>query len=127
MLETIMLNPKIAEDNIVCYKVVTQLPDVEEQQRVKSTVMSYEYKVGVLNANVDVRVDNVVYTDVDRSRFVIVKEGYHSYTNISDIGAVTTGQQIRECIVPKGSRYFLDVYNKQMVSSNIIITEKIIK
>lgn len=129
MLETVMLNPKIAEDNIICYKVVIPIQDKKkdvEFERVKSNVIGYEYKVGVLNETIDICVDNQVYTDVDKTRFLIVKYGYHSYAHMADIAAVSSDQQIRECIIPKGSRYFVDVYEKQIASSNIIITEKII-
>jgi hypothetical protein len=123
MLETVMLNPEIAETDIVCYKVVQSQPG----NHVKSNVMGYVYEVGTLNTEIDVHVERKIFTDVDNSLFLIVNEGYHSYQKLDDIASVSEEQHIRECIVPKGSRIFVDVYHKQMVSSNIIITEKIVE
>lgn len=129
MLETTQLNSTVADRDIVCYKVVGLPMNSKDDAfiHVKSNVIGYDYKVGELNVPVDVRVDDRVYTDVDGSRFLIVKCGYHSYAKKSDIAAVSPEQNIRECIIPKGERYFTDFYGKQLVSSNIIITDKIIE
>lgn len=130
MLETVMVNPKIAEQDILCYKVISKPFKVngdEMSVHVKSNVIGYDYTVGQLNVQIDVHVDKQVYTDVDGSRFLIVKEGYHSYVKPSDIMAVSSEQDIRECVIPKGERYFADAFGKQLVSSNIIITEKTVE
>ena len=128
MLETTMISPKIAEEDIICYKVVSLPMTVKGDDcvHVKSNVIEYDYKIGELNVSIDIKTDEQIYTDVDGSKFRIVKYGYHSYARISDIAAVSSVQQIRECIIPKGERYFSDAYGKQLVSSNIIITDKII-
>ncbi len=121
MLETTQLNPKTADRDIECFKVVYS---DNNKNHVISNVMKYDYVIGELNKKIDVRVDRTVYTDVDGSYFLIVKEGYHSYQSDKEI-MISEKQQIWKCVIPSGSLYFEDVYHKQFVSSQIIITERV--
>ena len=86
MLETTQLNPKIAEKDIEGFKVVYS---DNNKNHVISNVMKYDYVIGELNKKIDVRVDRTVYTDVDGSYFLIVKEGYHSYQSAKEIITMT--------------------------------------
>jgi len=86
-----------------------------------SYVQGYEYTLGEENETIDIKTDGKSYTDVDKSIFLVVQEGYHSYAS-KDIQCCQN-TCIARCVIPAGSRYFKDIYGKQYVSSNIIIKE----
>lgn len=124
MLETTQQNPLVATDDIVCYKTVrTVISRDSKKTYVLSNVVGYQYTVGEKNPEIDVHVDDTVYTEVDKTHFRIVKAGYHAYKNVKDIVVWGEGAHIRKCIIPKGSRYFEDTNGRQYCASNIIIGE----
>ena len=56
-----------------------------------------------------------------------IDKGYHSYKTLDRAKAERNLYEIIvKCIIPKGSTYYINNFN-EIVSSNIIITDKIIK
>ena len=121
MLETNDLSPRNAFEDIEVYKMV--YPDPKDSSKCKSYVMGYEYTIGQENEHIAVKTDGKCYTDVDKTMFLVVQEGYHSYAS-GDL-QLCQGTVVAKCVIPAGSQYFTDSYKKQYVSSNIIIKELI--
>ena len=122
MLETNDMSSKNAYEDIECFKMVYKKSD----DKCVSYVMGYEYTLGEENIPIKVETDQTLYKDVDGEKFLVVREGYHSYARKEDIQPCNKTVIVR-CIIPAGSQYFVDTYKKHYVSSNIIIKEYIKK
>ena len=124
MLETTQLNPLIASMDIPCYKVLTvknkKGHSVNCGQGGYSRVMNYWYNWDFEQPDINIKTDGRVYTDVDGSKFVVVQEGYHSYTTKDEISYDPQTEQIVTCVIPAGAKYFIDTYGRQYVSSTLI-------
>ena len=122
MLEINEMNAHNAFTDIVVYKMV--YPHKKDANKCISYVMGYEYTIGKENENIDIKTDGNRYTDVDGTFFLMVREGYHSYAS-KDL-QLCTGTVVAKCVIPAGSKYFIDSYKKEYVSSNIIVKELLI-
>ena len=63
------------------------------------------------------------------NEYVRIEEGYHSYATLATAKFNKTSSPssiIVECIIPKDAIYYLNE-DDEIVSSNIIVTDKIIK
>jgi hypothetical protein len=124
MLETTQLNPMIAEMDIPCYKVLRVKNKKGESfncgQGGYSRVMDYWYNWDFEQPDIDIKNDGKVYTDVDGSKFVIVNEGYHSYTTKDEISFDPETEKIVVCVIPAGAKYFIGNSGRQYVSSTLI-------
>lgn len=121
---------RIAIDNITCYKVFSKL-DIKwriektsdslekKMKEVKSLYKNYVYIPYEINPKVNIicRLDN------DLSCDWFINEGYHSYKYINSINKRYFC--VLECIIPKGSIYYINSDNC-IVSSDIIVTDKIV-
>ena len=116
---------KIANKDIVCYKIVDKLSKLY----VNSRYTDYKYKLDELNKEI-----NLVIIDEFKVNNVIVNEskissGYHSY--ISKERAIRFLKNIKaydeevivKCIIPRNSYYYINKRHKEYVSSNIIINK----
>ena len=120
----------IATDNITCYKVFSKL-DIKwriektsdslekKMKEVKSLYKNYVYIPYETNPKVNIicRFDNDLTCDW------FINEGYHSYKYINSINKRYFC--VLECIIPKGSIYYINSDNC-IVSSDIIVTDKIV-
>lgn len=120
----------IATDNITCYKIFSKL-DIKwriektsdslekKMKEVKSLYKNYVYIPYESNPKVNIicRLDN------DLSCDWFINEGYHSYKYINPINKRYFC--VLECIIPKGSIYYINSDN-HIVSSDIILTDKIV-
>lgn len=120
----------IATDNITCYKVFSK-KDIKwkiektsdslekKMKEVKSLYKNYIYIPYGTNPKVNIicRLDN------DLSCDWFINEGYHSYKYINSINKRYFCTL--ECIIPKGSIYYINSDNC-IVSSDIIVTDKIV-
>ena len=120
----------IATDNITCYKVFS-IKDIKwriektsdslekKMKEVKSLYKNYVYIPYETNPKVNIicRFDNDLTCDW------FINEGYHSYKYINSINKRYFC--VLECIIPKGSIYYINSDN-HLVSSDIIVTDKII-
>lgn len=118
MLETNDMSSKNAYEDIECFKMVYK----KSAEKCVSYVMGYEYTLGEENIHIKVETDQTLYKDVDGEKFLVVRDGYHSYSKKEDI-QLCNNTVIVKCIIPAGSQYFVDTYKKRYVSSNIIIIE----
>ena len=121
---------RIATDNITCYKVFSKL-DIKwriektsdslekKMKEVKSLYKNYVYIPYETNPKVNI----ICRLDYDLSCDWFINEGYHSYKYINSINKRYFC--VLECIIPKGSIYYINSDNC-IVSSNIIVTDKIV-
>ena len=117
---------QIADDDIVCYKIFDKLNIRWDKNKIKELISlwaHYLYTPYSLNSKI-----NIDYTWSDARYSWCINEGYHSFMTIEKANKciVINGFFIIECIIPKNSFYYVNS-REEIVSSNIIITDKIIK
>ena len=124
----------IATDNIICYKVFSKLDIIwkikktsdssfeNKIEKVKSYYENYVY----IPYNVNPKVNIVYEFDNAWSGDWFICEGYHSFKSL-DLPKKYRKSYfcVLECIIPKDSEYYINESN-EIVSSNIIITDKIV-
>lgn len=111
-----LLEPKVAEKDIVCYKTINKISPT----KVRSLAYQFVYELNKLYEA------DIFTTAVDlRTSPNIINNGFHSYKNepTSDFYHVV------ECIIPKGSLYWEGFGNElrkgseEYCSNQIIITK----
>ena len=129
----------IATNNIICYKVFFKKDIIRKKRKflgitygkeiVKKIISLYEnYIYFPYNTNSEV---NLIYFhssifNWDGTRLWAINKGYHSYETLNVSQRYVHGLScIVECIIPKDAEYYIN-NNGHIVSSNIIITDKII-
>lgn len=141
------INELIASEDIICYKVFRKKDIVYETNpylvfgigkpkiiQLKSFVQNFKYIPYVRQKSIDLYTEPCIYPILG-STYCSVKEGvkieagYHSYATVAR--AIPEKMflpkiAIIECIIPKGAIYYLNESN-EIVSSTIIITDKIVK
>ena len=124
-LVTIQLEPKIADKDIVCYKLVkrTKIKGIY-----KSHLLEFEYIIRRLYTNYF----DIKYADMlikrRYSRFAIEEGMFHSYaSNLYPILSPLPWCALLKCIIPKGAYYFKGYYGNypSYASSQIKILEEI--
>ena len=124
-LITIQLKPKIADKNIVCYKIVKKS---KVKGVYKSGVQRFEYIIRQLYTNnLDIKYINIIIKK-HYSLFIIEKDMFHSYANYLPTKSAPSPNYITlKCIIPKGSYYFEGRQNNSLgyASSQIKILEEI--
>ena len=125
------LEPKIADKDIVCYKLVkrTKIKGVY-----KSSFQGFEYIIRQLYTNnLDIRfVDKIIknlYPSYPSSCIYVIEEGmFHSYaSNLYPILSPLPNCALLKCIIPKGAYYFEGYFDDSpsYASSQIKILEEI--
>lgn len=126
------LEPKIADKDIVCYKIVkrTKIKGIY-----KSSFQEFEYIIRQLYTNnLDIRFADKVIKNLYPSYpysgiYYAVEEGmFHSFANCSHSALNHAPDEfIVKCIIPKGSYYFEGYLNSILcyASSQIKILEEI--
>ena len=118
------IEPKIADKDIVCYKLVkrTKIKGVY-----KSNIQKFEYVIRQLYTNYF----DIKYTDMlikRRYNLSAIEEGmFHSYTNYLSAITILPNLVVLECIIPKGAYYFEGYFGNypSYASSQIRILEEI--
>ena len=124
------LEPKIADKDIVCYKVVkrTEIKDVY-----KSSTIGFKYTIGQsYSNNIDIKfVDKIIKKRILYSHsclnIYIIKEGmFHSYTS-DYIPNYLSNYTLLKCIIPKEAYYYEGKFDTipSYASSQIKILEEI--
>lgn len=129
----------IAEKDIICYKVFhfnniifeefvdrTKIQfDKNKIQKLYSEYMNFLYIPYKKQEHINLKIEN----DIIR---YIIDEGYHSYSTferaqyrLSYNSIYNSNLKIIECIIPKDSEYYVNS-RQEIVSSNIIVTDKIL-
>ena len=126
-LVTIQLEPKIADKDIVCYKLVkrTKIKGIY-----KSSFQGFEYVIRQLYTNnLDIRFANKSIKRSFYKCFYIIEEGmFHSYaSNLYPILSPLPWCALLKCIIPKGAYYFEGYFDDSpsYASSQIKILEEI--
>ena len=127
---------KTADKDIICYKVFS-IEDIKYKvkkflgipfrkvgiEELYSLYKQYKYIPYATNPKVTIyyRKYNDIYS------WWAIDKGYHSYSTLSKAEFVRCKifELIVECTIPKGSVYYLNE-NNEIVSSNIIVTDKIV-
>ena len=127
-LVTIQLEPKIADKDIICYKLVkrTKIKGIY-----KSSFQGFEYIIRQLYTNnLDIRFVNKNMKRYFYTGFYKIEEGmFHSY--VSHLYPVTLSPlpncALLKCIIPKGAYYFEGYFDESpsYASSQIKILEEI--
>ena len=122
------LEPKIADKDIVCYKLVkrTKIKGIY-----KSSFQEFEYIIRQLYTNnLDIRFANKSIKRSFYKRFYIIEEGmFHSYASYLYpviLSPLPCGALLK-CIIPKGAYYFEGYFDDSpsYASSQIKILEEI--
>ena len=128
--------PKTADKDIICYKVF-DIKDIKYKRRkflgiplwkegIEELYSMYkEYKYIPYADNPKVTIYYRKYNDIHS--WWSIDKGYHSYNTLSKAAFVRCKifELIVECTIPKGTVYYLNE-NNDIVSSNIIVTDKIV-
>lgn len=106
----------IAKKDRVCYKMLTKT--------LRSPHRNYQYCFDIPNTVIDLQ------TEICYDEFRCYR-GYHSYASLEDallkyklLKIFDPSIYLFKCIIPKGSQYLINRW-QEIVSSNIIITNKI--
>ena len=131
-LVTIQLEPKIADKDIICYKLVkrTKIKGIY-----KSNFQRFEYVIRQLYTNnLDIRFVDKIIKNLDTTRsglcLYIIEEGmFHSYASYLYpviLSPLPCGALLK-CIIPKGAYYFEGYFDDSpsYASSQIKILEEI--
>ena len=125
---TKQLEPKIADKDIICYKLVkrTKIKGIY-----KSSFQGFEYIIRQLYTNnLDIRFANKSIKRHIYTCFYIIEEGmFHSYENhlYPVILSPLPHSALLECIIPKGAYYYEGYFDwsPSYASSQIKILEEI--
>ena len=131
-LVTAQLKPKIADKDIICYKLVkrTKIKGIY-----KSSFQGFEYIIRQLYTNnLDIRFVDKIIKNLDTTRsglcLYIIEEGmFHSYASYLYpviLSPLPCGALLK-CIIPKGAYYFEGYFDDSpsYASSQIKILEEI--
>ena len=126
------LEPKIADEDIVCYKLVKR---TEIKGIYKSNFLKFEYIIRQLYTNnLDIRFVDKIIKNLDTTRsglcLYIIEEGmFHSYASYlyPVILSPLPHGALLKCIIPKGAYYFEGYFDDSpsYASSQIKILEEI--
>jgi len=108
---------KTAEEDIVCYKFM----DYDERTGYHyAPYMSTKYNYGMIYA--DPTLKDEFEMEVEGYS---INEGIHSYTNRERCQSEKSSsyQTIIEVVIPKGTKYYLNPYNQQYVSTKVFFKD----
>ena len=129
---------RTATEDITCYKVFHKMDIIWRVEKtldltfeakikeLKSLYRQYKYIPYNINPKINIVYPKCTIGDLDLECAFRIKEGYHSFETLK-IARLYTKEycHIIECIIPKGSEYYINE-SRCIVSSNIIITDKIV-
>lgn len=124
---------QIADENILCYKVfhktdiiwrVEKTSDLTFEAKIKEIKSLYkQYKYVPYNINPKI---DIIYKWSDIENTWYIEEGYHSFASVKKATEYSNDDFfIIECIIPKDSVFYVNSLS-EIVSSNIIVTDKIV-
>lgn len=124
--------PKIAQEDIVCYKVLIK-PSILKSLFGKGYVTPwYDKKVkpkGLFKAEGMKEIIRDYYASIHPTKLYCIGGGFiHTYTNLNAIGITGPDfvrQRVFECIIPKGTEYFISIDDQEYASDCIIFKREI--
>lgn len=140
------INEKIASKDIVCFKLFREQDIVYRTKhflgfklgkpkivKLNSVIQHFEYipykKQKSINLHIESDKPIIDFIHYKIKEYVRIEEGYHSYATLAIAKFNKTSSPITiivGCIIPKGAVYYLNE-DGEIVSSTIIVTDKIIK
>ena len=140
------INEKIASKDIVCFKLFREQDIVYRTKhflgfklgkpkivKLNSIIQHFEdipyKKQKSINLHIECWKPIIDFIHCKIKKYVIIEEGYHSYATLATAKFNKTSSPITiivGCIIPKGAVYYLNE-DDEIVSSTIIVTDKIIK
>lgn len=140
------INEKIASKDIVCFKLFRKQDIVYRTKhslgfklgkpkivKLNSVIQHFEYipykKQKSINLHIESCKPIIDFIHYKIKEYVIIEEGYHSYATLATAKFNKTSSPLTiivGCIIPKGAVYYLNE-DDEIVSSTIIVTDKIIK
>lgn len=115
--------PLIAKEDIVVYKIFT-LED-------RSPYQEFDYTPYIGKLFTDIADEECVTITGFTGTFIELEVfgGFiHSYTNLAKAKVIANQKlkrKVRECIIPKGTRYFISEFGTAIASKSIIIGEEV--
>ena|ERR1035437_712779 len=111
---------QIATEDITCYKMFKDPEYFSVPDGIfRSPFQSFDYEKG---KRYDLGKElNIIEDEID--------EGFHSYIRetAAIMAVAAVGREVAICIIPKGSKYYIDPVKEEYVSDSIIIGIKFIK
>ena len=127
-LQTKQREPKIAEEDIIVYKL---LVETNKENELKSPYTEFFYTTGeeytteIKPSNDDSYLDNEAsyyQQEDDRDEYYGIGEGFHSAISAKRLSRLIQWKsKVYECIIPKGSEYYIG-FSDLLVSNKIIVT-----
>jgi hypothetical protein len=132
-LTTKQTKPYIAEEDIICYK----FGFIEKKNKFRSTTMNFSYKFkklytlrkNLLKNKITIReFIKALVNNIHKRKSEYIREnsyfdihyGFHSLL-CPIILSLSSSTKMIECIIPKGSKYYIDYMNSEYVSNKIIL------
>lgn len=105
---------KVAKHDLIVYKALQPIDDTSARACVFDKFVYHKDK---LNDEVEISPRLI--------RFYEINEGYHSYAAIPDFNRLKWSLEVYRMIIPKGTVYYKsDIYD-EIVSGNLIMSERI--
>ena len=118
-------DPRIADEDIICYKVGYRIPMVTPEAEIEVFISEYRDYIYQLNSKQPELQLNPMY-DIQLGCEVI-HQGYHSYPDLTKAKISANADQIIvKCIIPKGSTYYRNTIWCEYVSTSLIVTNFLI-
>lgn len=127
--------PKIAKEDIVCYKIIERVSSNEYKSPYqgdeiifnKTIIASKPTKKFNIMPTVDIDLKTIIEYHIGEGfiHAFIAKEDARIYV-LSHYCFFNMGAAIVRCIIPKGSRYFVNIKNTEICSDRMMITNEII-
>lgn len=130
---------KIAKEDITCYKIFKPSKihykktyfffGKKKIDSLYSLIRNFKYVPYQKQYHVDLHVDKrLMLWSPTYKTYYAIEEGYHSYATLHRANykkEMLTPSVIVKCIIPKDAEYYIN-NNGHILSSNIIVTDKII-
>ena len=119
------LEPKIADKDIICYKLVKR---TKTKGAYKSSFQGFEYVIRQLYTNnINIKFSHKLVYHREFFGYFISKGMFHSYANYLSAITILPNCVTLKCIIPKGAYYFEGYFGNypSYASSQIRILEEI--
>ena len=118
-LETYNKNPYTANKNIVVYKIMLK----SFFEEIISPYWGFVYKLRTLySTSLSVR------QSLHSNKLYLIEKGLHAYTSIDKVKQEIeffNKATIYRCIIPKGSLYYINEQDNEIVSNQLIVKRKL--
>lgn len=125
--------PKIAKKDIVCYKIIERISNNEYKSPYQGDEIIFNKTIIASKPPKKFNIMPDVDIDLKTINDYYIGEGFiHAFIATRDARnhyyyfLCREGATIVKCIIPKGSRYFVNIDNTEICSDRMMITDEII-